>query len=93
MPKKPRFTTKQHRETGKQLQLMQNNLSTLSVEISKAYPVSSKALLMAERAEDAIRNVRNLLDNLACQENPGQDRKYYLLGGDYGRPKKRPRKE
>jgi hypothetical protein len=93
MAKKPCFTLKQHRKAGQQLQLMQNKLSTLSSEISKAYPLSTKVLLLTNRAEDAIRKLRDLLLNLSYQESPGHKHNLYLLGGGYGQPKKRPREE
>lgn len=93
MAKKSRYTLKQHEAAGRELQLIQNKLSTLNVEISKAYPVSTRASLLATRAEDAIRKLRDLLNNLSYQENPGHKHNFYLLGGGYGQPMKRPREE
>lgn len=79
--KKSRYSIEQHDQLGKELQAMRNRMQTISIELSKAYPFSTKAPDLATLAVKAIDEIRNKMANLAIQEHGGQGDSIYFRGG------------
>lgn len=69
--KKPGFTLEQHKMLGQELKAMLERLSEIQSEISRAYPfkVSDKIA----PATKAIADIKLLLDEIVCRENPGNE--------------------
>ena len=66
---------------GKELKVIRDHLVTLTVEICNAYPKQAAVSRRAEKASDAIEELRNLLDGCFCEEYPDKDYRgiYYGL--------------
>lgn len=69
--RKKGFTLAQHRETGPRLWEIREYLSRLTVEVSAAYPLRTKAASKALQAVEAVDALRSKLDDLIGEENPG----------------------
>lgn len=74
--KKPRFTLQKHKETAEELLDAREKATALFLQISKAYPVNSKATRRAQTVLTAIDGLRNELDNCVYRET----RKDHFLG-------------
>ena len=86
--KKPGYSFEQHDNLGKDLQSMRDKLLSISVDLSKAYPVKAKVSNLASRASYAIDTLRNELDSLIFREHTGKvksdilKKTYYRAGRD-----------
>lgn len=69
MTKKPRFTLEQHEKMGLELHSIREKVASLRHEISVAYPKNIYSY--AIKAQHAIDELRNVLDNCVHAENPG----------------------
>lgn len=59
-----------HVEIGGQLQDAREQLLHLTVELSRAYPQTSKQVRAAQRAQEAVDELRNVLDGVSSNELP-----------------------
>ena len=81
---KARFTLERHKQVGRELHRIREQLVHLSVEVCNAYPSASKACRRACKAQIAVDELRSALDDELYREQAGsgQDLKgvYYGLG-------------
>jgi hypothetical protein len=67
---KPRPTVAQHKALGAELKATRLRLQTIAIELSKHYPNDSRVVRRAFGAQDAVDQLRCVLDDVVCQENP-----------------------
>lgn len=60
-----------HVQIGAQLRETRTLLSGLLVELSRAYPLDSRAVRAVERAQKAVNDLRSVLDGASAGELPG----------------------
>lgn len=74
MPRrKPDLPICEHIALGAELTQMQERVVKISVQLSNAYPVSSRAVDLARRVDRALNALRCELDSVSARENPGDD--------------------
>lgn len=79
--KKPRFTLEMHIQTAQELLDAREEATALFLEISKAYPLNSKAARRAQAVLTAIDALRNELENCVYRETRKDHFLELLLGG------------
>ena len=79
--KKTGFNIDQHEQLGKELQAMHNRLTTISVDLSKAYPVKSNVTGVVNQTINSLYKLREKMDNLAIKEHGEKGEPLYLRGG------------
>lgn len=71
MPRKPGLSRRQHVDLGAQLQAARDTLVHALTLIGNAYPHTSKATRLAEKASKAVDALRCELDDVSARELPG----------------------
>lgn len=67
---KPKFSFQKHQNTGSKLKKIRQELLTLSVEIGNSYPNASKVCRRANKAVEAIDELRSELDSQLFKDCP-----------------------
>jgi len=70
---KTKFTIEEHNILGENLQKMRDYLLSITVEISKAYPVTGKELAKANKALTVIDSFRSTMDDTICKEHQKEE--------------------
>jgi hypothetical protein len=85
MPKrKPGLSLERHKEIGKELKQMHNDISSLLVEVGNAYPISGKrgkALKHIQQISNSLIEARSELENLLFQDFPDDATTKFYYGG------------
>lgn len=79
--KRLRFTLQKHMETAQELLDAREKATALFLQISKAYPLNSKATRRAQAVLTAIDALRNELENCVYRETRKDHFLALLLGG------------
>jgi hypothetical protein len=66
------FDFDKHTALGQELCEMRNRLLSVSIELSNAYGVTSKVSKRADRAYNAVDELRSILDDVVRRDCPGK---------------------
>ena len=78
--KKTPLTAEEHVALGKTLKTTGDAVRAAFVRLGRAYPCNGKVMRMAGRVDKDLRELRNRLDDAACQEHPGKFDAHWYYG-------------